>query len=60
VSQSIEQAPKWVRELVSPPDEVARMRDLVRRYLAGDTTTGIGSWDELEARLEAADRGPSV
>jgi hypothetical protein len=60
VEQPIEQAPDWVRQLISPPAEVARMRALVRRYLAGDRSVEVGPWSELEARLDADDRASTV
>ena len=53
--ESIEQAPGWVRELRAAPEQVAAMRDLVRRYLAGDRTVPVGPWEELEAKLAARD-----
>jgi hypothetical protein len=53
--EPIEQAPDWVRKLCIPPDQVAAMRDLVRRHLAGDRSIPVGPWEELEAQLAAED-----
>jgi hypothetical protein len=55
VEQSIEQAPEWVRELMAPAEDIAAMREDVRRYLAGDTTAPVGPLSELEALLDRLD-----
>jgi hypothetical protein len=58
--RSIDQAPAWVQAAVAAPDQVAAWRELVARYLAGDPTTGIVPWDELEARFAAEDYAQAV
>jgi repressor LexA len=53
----VEEAPPWVRDGISSPEEIARAQELVHRYLAGEQVSGVGSWEDLVAQWRAEEEG---
>ncbi len=52
----IEEAPEWLREIMTPTRELTAMHELVLRYLAGDRTVPVGDERSLMELLDELDR----
>ena len=52
----IEEAPEWLREIMTPTRELTAMHEQALRYLAGDRTVPVGDERSLMELLDELDR----
>jgi hypothetical protein len=52
----IEEAPEWLREIMTPTHDLTAMHERALRYLAGDRTVPVGDERGLMELLDELDR----
>jgi hypothetical protein len=54
VERPIEQAPEWLRDLMTPTGELAALREEALRYLAGDRTARVKPLENVDTLFDDA------
>src|SRR3954454_24286910 len=55
VERPIDQAPEWVRAVMTPTAELTEAHEEVRRYLAGEPSTRVKPLDDVDELFDASD-----